>query len=71
MNRPLWKDRPSWFLIAEQDRMIPAQTQRFMADRMNARSRSYEVDHAPMVTAPAVVLDMILDAVGDIGGGHA
>jgi pimeloyl-ACP methyl ester carboxylesterase len=52
VGRPLWKDLPSWFLIAEQDRMISADTQRFMARRMNALVRSYPVDHTPIVTAP-------------------
>ncbi len=36
VGRPLWIDRPSWFLVAEQDRMIPPDTQRFMAARMKA-----------------------------------
>ena len=63
VERPLWQDRPSWFLIAEQDRMIAPQTQRFMADRMKARTRSHAVDHTPIVTAPAVVVDLILEAV--------
>ena len=45
VNRPLWKDRPTWFLIAEQDRMIVHDTQRFMAERMHARVRSHPVDH--------------------------
>jgi len=71
VKRPLWKDRPSWFLVAENDRMIPAETQHFMAARMKARSRTHEVDHTPLLTAPGAVLDMILDAVRDIGGGHA
>src|ERR1700744_1377928 len=31
VGRPLWKDVPSWFLVAEDDHMIPAETQRFMA----------------------------------------
>ena len=65
VERPLWEDRPSWFLIAEQDRMIAQETQRFMADRMKARVRSHPVDHAPLVTAPAVVVDLILAAVHD------
>ena len=63
VGRPLWKDRPSWFLVAEEDRMIAADTQRFMADRMRAQVRSHAVDHAPIVSAPAVVVDIILDAV--------
>src|ERR1700684_1456374 len=35
MERPLWKDRPAWFLVAEQDRMIAGDNQHFMAERMN------------------------------------
>ena len=64
VNRPLWKDRPTWFLMAEQDRMIVQDTQRFMAERMHARVRSYPVDHAPMVTAPGLVVDIIREAIG-------
>jgi pimeloyl-ACP methyl ester carboxylesterase len=62
--RPLWKDRPVWFLIAEQDRMIIHETQRFMAERMKARTRSHSVDHTPIVTAPMVVVDIIREALG-------
>jgi pimeloyl-ACP methyl ester carboxylesterase len=65
VSRPLWKDRPAWFLIAEQDRMIVPETQHFMAQRMGARVRSHPVDHAPMVTAPGVVVDLIREAVAD------
>jgi len=63
VDRPLWKDRPTWFLVAEQDRMIPRDNQCFMAERMKARIRSCPVDHTPMVTAPSVVLDIIRDAI--------
>jgi pimeloyl-ACP methyl ester carboxylesterase len=69
VNRPLWKDRPSWFLVAEQDRMIVQETQRFMADRMRARVRSHPVDHAPIVTAPGVVVDIIREALGAVAAG--
>jgi pimeloyl-ACP methyl ester carboxylesterase len=65
VNRPLWKDRPTWFLIAEQDRMIVQETQRFMGERMHARVRSHPVDHAPMVTAPGLVVDIIREAIGE------
>jgi pimeloyl-ACP methyl ester carboxylesterase len=61
--RPLWKDRPSWFLVAEQDRMIVQDNQRFMAERMQARMRAHAVDHAPIVTAPSVVLDVLREAI--------
>jgi pimeloyl-ACP methyl ester carboxylesterase len=63
VDRPLWRDRPSWFLVAEQDRMIVDETQRFMAQRMQARVRSHPADHVPMVTAPGVVVDIIREAV--------
>jgi pimeloyl-ACP methyl ester carboxylesterase len=65
VNRPLWKDRPTWFLVAEQDRMIVPDTQRFMAARMHARVRSHPVDHAPIVTAPRLVIDIIREAIGE------
>jgi pimeloyl-ACP methyl ester carboxylesterase len=63
MGRPLWRDRPSWFLVAEQDRMINPDTQRFMAARMKAKLRSHAVDHAPIVTAPGVVIDIVREAM--------
>jgi pimeloyl-ACP methyl ester carboxylesterase len=62
VERPLWKDRPSWFLVAEADRMIVQETQRFMAARMQATIRSQPVDHAPSITAPGFVVDLILEA---------
>ena len=63
---PLWKDVPSWFLVAENDRMIPPATQRFMAERMKAEIRSHAVDHSPLVTAPSVVLAIIAEAIADV-----
>jgi pimeloyl-ACP methyl ester carboxylesterase len=59
---PLWKSKPSWFLIAEEDRMINPKTQRFMADRMGATVRPHRVDHTPMYSDPQVVIDVILEA---------
>jgi pimeloyl-ACP methyl ester carboxylesterase len=58
-----WKTKPSWFLIAEEDRMINPATQHFMANRMGAKIRSNSVDHAPLVTEPKPVVDVILEAV--------
>jgi pimeloyl-ACP methyl ester carboxylesterase len=63
VERPLWKDRPTWFLLAEQDRMIVEDNQRFMATRMKARVRSHSVDHTPLVTAPSAVVDIIREAI--------
>jgi len=60
--RPAWRSKPSWFLVAEQDRMINPKTQKFMAKRMGATIRSLPVDHAPLLSAPEEVTDMILEA---------
>jgi hypothetical protein len=59
---PGWKAKPSWFLVAEEDRMINPKTQQFMAHRMGAKIRSSRVDHSPMYTATDLVTDVILEA---------
>jgi pimeloyl-ACP methyl ester carboxylesterase len=66
--RPLWKGRPAWFLIAEEDRMISAANQHFMAERMQATQRSFPVDHTPMTTAPEAVVEVIRDAAAAVAG---
>lgn len=55
----MWKDAPSWFLPAERDRMIVPDSQRFMAERMQARVESHPVGHAPILTAPQLVAGII------------
>ena len=66
--RPLWRDVPTWFLLAEQDHMIIPETQRFMAERMKAKIKAHAVDHIPSVTAPAVVVAIIRDAIRSVAG---
>jgi pimeloyl-ACP methyl ester carboxylesterase len=66
MPRPLWKDRPAWYLVAEQDRMIIEETQRFMSERMQARVHSHPVDHTPLVTKPSAVVEIIREALGTV-----
>ena len=68
VGRPLWRNIPSWFLIAEDDRMIVPETQRYMAERMRAKIKSHVVDHTPSVTAPGAVVDIIREAVRFVAG---
>ena len=59
---PAWKSKPTWYLLAEDDRMINPKTQQFMATRMNATVKSLPVDHTPLLTAPDSVVGIILEA---------
>ena len=63
--KPLWKSRPTWYLVAEEDRMINPKTQHFMAERMGAKIHAHRVDHTPMYSQPDVVVDVILEAARD------
>jgi pimeloyl-ACP methyl ester carboxylesterase len=60
----LWKDVPSWFLIGEEDHIIPAQLQHFMAKRANAH-RAIEIpgaSHAIPVSHPDATARLVLEA---------
>jgi pimeloyl-ACP methyl ester carboxylesterase len=60
--KPAWRSKPSWYLIAEEDRMINPKTQHFMAERMGANTEIHSVDHTPLLTAPQAVINIILKA---------
>jgi pimeloyl-ACP methyl ester carboxylesterase len=63
VERPRWKDVPTWYVLARNDRMVTAGNQQFMAERMVARIRPIDSDHTPIVTAPDEVVKTILEAV--------
>jgi pimeloyl-ACP methyl ester carboxylesterase len=65
---PAWKHKPSWYLVAEEDRMISPKTQQFMAQRMKARIRTEKVDHTPLVTAPNPVVEVFAEAIAHVRG---
>jgi pimeloyl-ACP methyl ester carboxylesterase len=63
-ERPLWREVPSWFVIGEEDRIIPPELQRFMAERAGAQ-RTVELpgaSHAAAVSQPQATADLILEA---------
>jgi pimeloyl-ACP methyl ester carboxylesterase len=64
--KPAWRAKPSWYLVAQEDRMINPATQQFLARRMGAQTRSEKVDHTPLVTAPELVVEIILQAVSGV-----
>jgi pimeloyl-ACP methyl ester carboxylesterase len=63
-EQPLWKHVPSWFLIGEDDRIIPAALQRYMAERARAH-RTVEIpgaSHVTLVAHAAATAHMVLEA---------
>jgi pimeloyl-ACP methyl ester carboxylesterase len=62
MTAPAWRQKPSWFLVAEKDRMISPKAQHFMAARIGARIHSASVDHTPLASAPDAVAGVIVQA---------
>ena len=64
--KPLWKSLPSWYLLAEQDRMINPKTQEFMASRMKAGVQRMDVDHTPIATAPDKVVGVLQAVIAAI-----
>ena len=65
MSKPAWKEKPSWFLIAEKDRMVSPETQRFTAERMKSKIVSLPVDHTPLASKPAAVAELITVAANN------
>lgn len=58
-GEPAWKTIPSYFLVARDDRLIPAAVQRFMAQRAGARTVEVRSSHVALVSQPKAVADLI------------
>ncbi|MET7333534.1 alpha/beta hydrolase [Nonomuraea sp. NPDC005650] len=56
---PAWKEIPSWYLVARDDKVLPAAAQRFMAQRAGARTAEVNASHVAMISKPAVTADLI------------
>ena len=61
-----WKTRPSWFIIVN-DRMVPPESERAAAKRIRATTTTLTSGHVPMLSNPAAVAAVILDAVNKAG----
>lgn len=61
---PAWRTRPSWYLVATDDRMIPPPAQRAMAERAGARVVEVAGSHSVYVSRPAEVAALIRRAAG-------
>ena len=59
---PAWKTIPSWYMVATQDRIIPPEAERVMAERAGATTVEVKTSHVPMLSKPAAVIALIKQA---------
>jgi pimeloyl-ACP methyl ester carboxylesterase len=57
-----WKSKPSWYIVANNDRTIQPELERFVAKRMGATTFETDSSHVPMLSQPEFVLDVIRKA---------
>ena len=62
ITEPAWRAKPSWYLIASDDRMIPPPAQHTMAERMGATTTEVPGSHAIYVSRPDAVANLITQA---------
>ena len=63
ISEPAWKTKPSWYLVATDDKMIPPPAQRFMSKRAGSTVVEVAGSHAIYVSQPNVVASLIEEAV--------
>ena len=66
ISKPAWKTRPSWYLVATDDRMIPPPAQRFMAKRADSKVVEVAGSHAIYVSQPEAVAALIETAANSL-----
>jgi pimeloyl-ACP methyl ester carboxylesterase len=66
-----WRAKPSWYIVAKADRTVHPDLQRFVAKRMGATTVETDSSHVPMLSKPAVVLDVIRKAARAVTSVHA
>jgi pimeloyl-ACP methyl ester carboxylesterase len=59
---PAWRSIPSWYLVGSSDRTIPAEAERFMAERAGAHTVEIDSSHVAMISHPDAVAKLVLDA---------
>jgi pimeloyl-ACP methyl ester carboxylesterase len=66
ISTPAWKAKPSWYLVATDDKMIPPPAQRFMSKRAGSTVTEVAGSHAIYVSQPDAVAALIETAVNDV-----
>lgn len=65
VTEPAWRTRPSWYLVATEDRMIPPPAQRGMASRAGATVAEVAASHSVYVSQPEAVVGLIEKAASE------
>jgi pimeloyl-ACP methyl ester carboxylesterase len=63
ISEPAWRNKPSWYLVATEDRMIPPPAQREMSARAGSTVVEMAGSHAIYVSQPAEVANLIQTAI--------
>jgi pimeloyl-ACP methyl ester carboxylesterase len=63
-----WRSKPSWYIVATEDRTVHPDLQRFAAKRMGATTVELKSSHVPMLSQPRAVLDVIRAAAKAVQG---
>ena len=63
-----WKSKPSWYIVANNDRTVQPELERFLAKRMGASTHAVDSSHVPMLSRPDFVVDVIRAAAKDVQG---
>ncbi|GAB4006731.1 alpha/beta hydrolase [Spirosoma migulaei] len=61
-NVVAWKQKPSWYIVASEDKTINPDLERLMAQRANAKTTTLKSCHIAMLSKPNQVLEVILEA---------
>ena len=62
ISEAAWRSKPSWYLLTSEDRMIPPPAQHFMSQRAGATVVEVAGSHAVLISQPAVVAGLIVQA---------
>jgi pimeloyl-ACP methyl ester carboxylesterase len=57
-----WQSKPSWYIVANNDRAVHPDLERFSAKRMGAHTFDVDSSHVPMLSHPELVIDVIRGA---------
>jgi pimeloyl-ACP methyl ester carboxylesterase len=66
MKGTAWRTKPSWYVVAKNDRTVHPELQRFCAKRMGATTYEAESSHVAMLSNPRLVIDVIRNAANAI-----